>query len=466
MMRTILVAAWVLVACLPLLSAGEKLLICNHSNGTAEIVDLTTLQSLAVRPVARQPNTAVVSHDRGYALVAAFGMQAAPNLDGSLTVIDLVSPGLPVLATLCQNSRVIPVDAAHNSKLAVAGRVNNQNQTELVLIDLTTSPPSEFGSPIAVPGGRSVYGIQITPDGKNAYVLDFSAATLHVVDLTVSPPAFVKQVATNPSPIYMRLSNDGRRLVINNISSTALAGIWNTEAVIPTKITNLTVGNNAGSIPGFEPGNGFALVAAANSRDIHVLDTHATPPVVLGSLGPIDSDLRGITATTSGLYAWTTSRSSSFVHEIDLRTPSSPVLTNRSFKAATGPGNLVAFGEVHASGIPSLGTAYPVYVSVPADAGKVYILGAAFSPEPGFTIGGRTVPLNLDALFAVSQTVPAVFRNFAGTLNASGQAAAIVNIPAAPALKGFSFYVAGVIIDASAPGMIGTITNAEHIVLQ
>ncbi|MBN2491830.1 MAG: hypothetical protein JXQ29_13370 [Planctomycetes bacterium] len=466
MKRMILAAAWLLVAGLSLLPAEEKLLICNHSNGTAELVDLATLRSLAVRAVAGQPNTAAVTHDRRFALVAAFGTTAPPMLNGSLTIFDLASPGMPVVATVCQNSRVIPVDTLPNSKLAVAGRVTNQNVSEIVLIDLTSSPPAELGPPIPLPNGRSVYAVQVVPDGKNAYVLDFSAATLHVVDLTSSPPVFVHAVGTNPSPIYMRLSNDGRRLVVNNIASPALAGIWNVEAALPVKITNLTVGSNAGSIPAFEPGNRFALVAGASSQDIHVLDTHAAPPVRLGTLGAIDSDLRGITATTSGLYAWVASRGSSRVHEIGLANPAAPALTNRSFVAARGPGHLVAFGEVHAHGIPAVGSSYPVYVSSPADAGKAYLLGASFFPEPGLKIGARTIPLNPDGLFGASQTLPAVFRGFQGVLNPSGQAAAILQIPPVAALRGVSFYVAGVLLDASAPGGIGTITNAEHIVLQ
>jgi len=466
MTRAALASILILTVCLVALPAGERILICNHSNGTAELVDLTSLKSLAVQPVGAQPNTPAVTHDRRYALVASFGRLAAPNLDGDVAIFDLTSPGMPAVTRVSKNSRPIAVDTTPDSRLAIVGRMTNQNQAELALIDLTTSPPSELGKPVLLPNTRSVYGVQITPDGKLAFVLDLSNAQLSVVDLAQSPPVIIKQLATNPSPIYMRLSNDGRRLVVNNIQSSALAGVWNTESLIPTKVGSVTVGNNAGSIPAFEPGNRFALVASASSRDIHVVDAHATPPARLGTLGSLDSDLRGITATTSGLYAWVTSRASHRMTEIDVRTPSTPVLTNRRLTLANGPGNLVAFGEVHAHGTPALGTAYPILLSSPPDPGRQYVLGATFHPEPGFRIGTRTIPLNLDPLFGLSQTVPAIFQKFQGILNASGQAVAFVNIPAVPALKGFSFYVAGVIIDANAPFMIGTVTNAEHVVIQ
>jgi hypothetical protein len=466
MTRTALCSVLILAGCLHSVHAGEKLLICNHTNGTAELVDLVSLKSLAVQPVGAQPNTPAVTHDRRYALIASFGRMAAPNLDGDVAIFDLTKPGLPAVTRVSRNSRPIAVDTTPDSRLAIVGRMNNQNQAELVLIDLTVSPPSELGKPVPLPNTRSVYGIQVTPDGKRAFVLDLSGAQLTVVDLATSPPVILKQLATNRSPIYMRLSNDGRRLVVNNINSPAQAGVWNTESLIPTKVGSVNVGNNAGSIPAFEPGNRFALVASASSRDIHVVDAHSTPPVRLGTLGSLDSDLRGITATTSGLYGWVTSRAAHRMSEVDLRQPSSPVLTNRRLTLARGPGNLVAFGEVHAHGAPALGTAYPIFISSPPDPGKAYILGATFNPEPGFPIGNRTIPLSLDPLFGLSQTAPAVFPNFQGILSATGQAAAFVNIPAVPALRGFSFYVAGVIIDPSAPFTIGTVTNAEHVVIQ
>ncbi len=443
-------------------AAGEKILVSNQNNHSAELIDLVTLKSLAVTKVGTQPLTAVVTHDRRYGLVTAVGFTTNA---GDVTVLDINTQGMPLVATVSKNARCYGVATTPDSKLAIVTRVAGSTP-EFQLVDLTATPPVDLGKPVAIPNGRSAYGAEVSPDGKTAYLLDFSGATLTVLDLTQSPPAVIKQLGTNRSAIFMRLSNDGRRLVVSSITTPAQAGIWNTEGALPVKISNVQIGSNPGAIPSFEPGNGFAVFAAASGRSVHVVDAHSTPPAALGSVGSVGSDLRGVTATTDGLSAWAAARSSNLLVEVDLRNPAAPVLTNRSLTVARGPNSVVAFGEVHAHGIPAVGSTYPVFISSPKDAGKAYILAASFSTRPGIPIGSRTVPLHLDDLFAISQTIPGIFQNFRGFLNASGQAVALLKIPPSPALSGFGFYLAAVVVDSAAPQGIGTISNAEHVVLQ
>jgi len=443
-------------------SAGERILISNQSNDSAELLDLATLKSLAVTKIGQQPLTATVTYDRRFGLVASVGYTTNA---GSVAVLDLTATGLPVIATVSQNSRAYGVEAAPNGKYAVVTRVQGST-AQLQLVDLSASPPVDLGSPIAIPSGRSAYGVQISPDGSTAYVLDFSGATLSVFDLTKSPPAVIKQLATNGSAIFLRLSNDGRRLVIPSIANPAQAGVWSTESLIPVKTGNVPVGSNPGAIPSFDPGNRFAAVIASSGKNLTVIDTHSTPPAALGTTPTFGSDLRGVTVTTDGLRAWGACRSQSTLYEIDLSWPSTPTLTNRTVAVARGPNSLVAFGEVHAHGVPAIGTMHPIYVTSPTDAGKGYLLAASFATQPGIPIGSRRVPLNPDDLFALSRLVPSLFQNFTGVLNAKGQATAAIQIPAAPALRGISFLVGGVVIDPTAPQGIGTITNAERIVVQ
>jgi hypothetical protein len=113
-----------------------------------------------------------------------------------------------------------------------------------------------------------------------------------------------------------------------------------------------------------------------------------------------------------------------------------------------------------------IGTSYPVYFSSPNDAGKLFVLAASFSTQPGIPVGARAVPLVPDALFAVSRTVPALFQGFTGVLNGRGQTTGRIAIPALSVLRGTVVYVAGVVVDPAAPLGIGTISNAERIVVQ
>lgn len=113
---------------------------------------------------------------------------------------------------------------------------------------------------------------------------------------------------------------------------------------------------------------------------------------------------------------------------------------------------------------PSRGQPYPVLLTIPPEAGRSYLAGAAFGTLPGIPLGGgRRVPLNPDPLFVLSQTVPAVFSGFQGTLNASGVAAMTVNIPASSALVGLRFFLAAVTYNS---GGIRVITEPLGVVIE
>lgn len=462
MTRTTLLFALAIALVAVAAPAQERLLISNQNAHSAELVDLTTMKSLAITAVGQQPLTVAVTPDRRYGLVASVGLTIN---GGSVSVLDLAAPNMPLVATVSKNSRAYGVAATPDSKLALVTRVTGSTP-ELQLVDLTATPPKDLGSPITLPGGKSAYGVAVSPYANTAYVLDFSAAMLTVFDLSQSPPTVLKQLPTNASPIFLRLSNDGRRLAIASIGSPPQIGVWSTESLLPVKLGNVAVGSNPGAIPSFDPGNRFAVAVASSGKTAHVIDAHASPPVALGTTAQFGGDLRGVTVTTDGLSAWAACRSCSLLFELDLSNPTKPQPASRTLAVASGPNSVVAFGEVHAHGVPAIGIPYPVQVSSPQNAGKVYVLGASFSSRPGFQIGSHTVPLNPDELFKVSRLVPAMFQNFTGVLNARGQAVATIHIPAIVALRGLSFVVAGVIVDPAAPSGIGTVTNAEAVVLQ
>ena len=70
------------------------------------------------------------------------------------------------------------------------------------------------------------------------------------------------------------------------------------------------------------------------------------------------------------------------------------------------------------------------------------MVGAALSSTPGIPVPPiGTVPLALDALFLLSTSgaLPTVFTNFAGLLDAFGEATATLNFPAVPALAGYAY---------------------------
>ena len=110
---------------------------------------------------------------------------------------------------------------------------------------------------------------------------------------------------------------------------------------------------------------------------------------------------------------------------------------------------------------PKLGTAVPMTLNSPGDAGKTYVLASSFGNSGIPMPGKRSIPLALDALtiLTVQNLVPSVFKNYQGTLNGSGVATATLALPGTSALTGQTIYSAFIVVDQKGPGGIGTISN-------
>ena len=68
-------------------------------------------------------------------------------------------------------------------------------------------------------------------------------------------------------------------------------------------------------------------------------------------------------------------------------------------------------------------------------------------------------------LFWVHNVWPSIFSNYAGTLDAQGQASAAINVPGLPTLVGFTIHTAFVTRNASAPTGIQSISNTHSFTI-
>jgi hypothetical protein len=116
--------------------------------------------------------------------------------------------------------------------------------------------------------------------------------------------------------------------------------------------------------------------------------------------------------------------------------------------------------------VPSPGTGVQLDLDAPGDGNRAYVLAASFGNR-GISLGGRTVPLDADALLVVTvqNLAPGVFQGYQGVLDAGGRAAATLAVPALTALKGITVHHAFVVLDASGPGGIGTISNGLPVAI-
>jgi hypothetical protein len=117
------------------------------------------------------------------------------------------------------------------------------------------------------------------------------------------------------------------------------------------------------------------------------------------------------------------------------------------------------------SGKPGTPIAFSLLAS--PDAGLPYQMGSSLGNGP-ISLGNRQIGLTPDNLLVVSAggLLPMIFQNYVGLLDAQGQAAAQLDIPNIPALKGVRIHTAFVTLKASAPFGIGNISNTFLFTVQ
>jgi hypothetical protein len=97
---------------------------------------------------------------------------------------------------------------------------------------------------------------------------------------------------------------------------------------------------------------------------------------------------------------------------------------------------------LYLAGTPTVGM--PVNLNGRATSGYGY-LGACSLGHAGIPLAdGRIVPLDLDALMLLSLTTPAIFTNFSGTVDATGNFVMTLNTPPVPQLAGFTIWSSAV----------------------
>jgi hypothetical protein len=111
----------------------------------------------------------------------------------------------------------------------------------------------------------------------------------------------------------------------------------------------------------------------------------------------------------------------------------------------------IPIGSLSSTGVPRIGTAFPLDLAALQESNKAYVLALSLTGlTPGLPIDRRYVPLVADNLFftTAANNLPSIFQNFTGVLDASGSAQATFHIPNIPALVSVAVYGAFV----TAPG--------------
>lgn len=118
-----------------------------------------------------------------------------------------------------------------------------------------------------------------------------------------------------------------------------------------------------------------------------------------------------------------------------------------------------AGANITPTGTGVVGTTVGLGLTSTADAGRPYQMGSSFGMGP-IPIDSRKLYLSPDTLLwlSISGVLPTVFQNYAGVLDANGQAMANLILPNIPALIGLGVYTSFVTLNSSAPSGISDIS--------
>lgn len=156
------------------------------------------------------------------------------------------------------------------------------------------------------------------------------------------------------------------------------------------------------------------------------------------------------------------------VYSISVTQDGHEMLLAAGFPTASGSQELMQsnFEGLTSDGVPTASNNANLHFRDSANPGRAYALALALG-NTGFPLGTRTVPIDGDAIFALTFGVglPPATTGFLGTLDAGGNAVATLANPLS-ALIGVHLWAGAFTLIPSAPRGVATISNAVELELQ
>jgi beta-propeller repeat-containing protein len=341
-------------------------------------------------------------------------------------------------------------DLTHNGGDDVFVAKVNAAGTALVYCGYIGGSREDLGNGIAVDAAGHAYVTDSTCSSELTFPVSCGPDLIH----NGGVDAFVAKVTRSGSALvycgYIGGSKDesGRGIAVDAVGNAYVAGdTQSNEQTFPVSVgPDLTY--NGGKFDGF-----VAEVSAAGKSFVYC-----------GYIGGVFNDVGyGIAVDAVG-NAYVTGFTSS--NEQTFPVLVGPDLTHNGGVSDAFVAKVVGT-VLTGSGSPSPGGKVMLSFSSAADSGLRYQLGSSFGNGP-IMIGPWKLELSPDPMLVLSTSgaAPWIFQNYAGVLDAKGQATAGIQIPILPALKGTRIYTAFVTLKASAPYGIASVSNTFVFTIQ
>jgi YVTN family beta-propeller protein len=290
------------------LEAANLALIPGDSDVT--VINMDTLTTVTTIPVQANAGFIAISPDNKKAVVSG-----GSGLSTSITVIDLTT-FLTTNISGAQFSFPANVFITPDSSKAFICNRGAANPGTISVIDLTTSPPA-FIKNVNVgssPGGNGGYQpMTITPDGSLAFVTNAFNASVTPIDIATLTPLTDIQLGAGAVPIAIAC-------IDNNTVLAASAGI---DAVTPINIATLTTLTSiplpAGAVPlsmAIDHLNNRAFIADNSANKVTPIDLATLTPLT-NILFDGSSNTRFIGITLDNSMLFTVNQDNNSVTPID-----------------------------------------------------------------------------------------------------------------------------------------------------
>lgn len=161
----------------------------------------------------------------------------------------------------------------------------------------TTARPRRIPS-AALAAGLLLAGLTpLAAVDRRAYIADFAAGTLSVLDLASSEPTVIATVPVGARPVAVAVDRFGERVLVSNFDDSTVS-ILDARATPPAVVGTVEVGPGPVGLA-IAPDGSRAFVVNADDATLSVIDLTASPPVVTTTFG-VGSQPEGIVVHPSG----------------------------------------------------------------------------------------------------------------------------------------------------------------------
>ncbi len=236
-------------------ASNDLLVVVNKSDNSLSVLDASTGKLKWTAPVETGPHEAEVLADGKSVAVGDYGRTGAPG--HMVSIIELATGKIVGRIDLGPGARPHGLAALKDGRLLVTA----EGKKELVVVD-----PRSAKILSRMPTGHSLsHMVAASPDGKRAYVSSLKDGLVTVIDL---PGGVVGDVPTGKGAEGLDVTPDGREVWVVNREA-------DTISVIDAKTLKVAATIKAGAFPirvKITPDGKRAVVAFAESGDVGVFD--------------------------------------------------------------------------------------------------------------------------------------------------------------------------------------------------